>query len=143
MMREEIQKPENKTGIGKKVLVTFGIIFVALGVFLGSFACSFQVMIESAKASNADENTLESENAKLKETVQMLEEQVEILEAELEQAEDKTEVVTWAQTPRATSSNAATSKPKATTTATSKPTATAKPTATPKPTATAAVDIEP
>ncbi len=144
-MREEIQKPENKTGAGRKVLVTFGIILIALGVFLGSFSCSFQVMIESAKNSNIDENALESENVKLKENVQILEEQVEILEAELEKHQDKVEVPTPTATNTSNASGSATSKPAATSkpTATSKATAAAKPTATPKPTATAAVELEP
>lgn len=85
-MREEIQESvqKKKTGKGRKVLVSFGILFIAVGVFLGSFACSFQVMIESAKSGRESENSLEAENQKLQSDVQLLKDQVTILEAELE-----------------------------------------------------------
>lgn len=85
-MREEVQKSvvKQKTGKGRKVLVSFGILLITAGVFLGSFACSFQMMIESAKSSQEDENSLAIENKKLQSDVQLLQDQITILETELE-----------------------------------------------------------
>lgn len=84
-MREEQLPPVKKRSAkGRKTLMVFGILFIISGVFLGSFACSFQVMIQAAQAEETDENTLQSENAKLKEDVQLLQDQITILQAELD-----------------------------------------------------------
>ena len=84
-MREEQLPPVKKgSARGRKTLMVFGILFIIAGVFLGSFACSFQVMIQAAQSEETDENTLQSENAKLKEDVQLLQDQITILQAELD-----------------------------------------------------------
>ena len=83
-MREEktsvSKKPSYK---GRKTLVVFGLLFILAGVFIGSFACSFQVMIQAENSSKTDENSIEAENRKLKENVQLLQDQITILESEL------------------------------------------------------------
>lgn len=84
-MREEQQSiSKRRTTKGRKTLVVFGILFIIAGVFLGSFACSFQMMIQAANAAQADEGTLENENKKLREDVQLLQDQVTVLQTELE-----------------------------------------------------------
>ena len=82
-MREEKPKKQKKsTGKGRKTLVVFGLLFILSGVFLAAFTCSFQVMIQAENESKNDENSVEAENKRLKENVQLLQDQITILEAE-------------------------------------------------------------
>ncbi len=108
-MRDAIESQQKtKTGAGRKVLIVFGLLFLAIGVFLASFACSFQMMIESAEAAQADEASLENENEELREEVQLLQDQVDILEGELEKYKGtaKKATVKPAETSSGKSSNA-------------------------------------
>lgn len=114
-MREIEQS--KKTGKGRKALVVVGIIFLIAGIFLASFACSFQVMIQSA-ASEPAEGTLEAENEKLREENQLLQDRITILESEIEASKPTAAMMEATSTPTASSS------------ATAKPTQSAKPTAT-------------
>lgn len=83
-MREDQPTVRKRGAKGRKTLVVFGILFIVAGVFLGSFTCSFQIMIQAANSAQTDEDTLESENRKLKEDVQLLQDQVTVLQTELE-----------------------------------------------------------
>ena len=78
-----IEKPASKKSgsTGRNVLVTMGLFFVIIGVFLGAFACSFQVMISAdSQGDENDKNKMES----LQEEVQLLTDQITVLENELE-----------------------------------------------------------
>lgn len=68
-------------GTGKKVLVGIGLFFIIIGVFLGSFVCSFHVMI-SAESQPSNNESSKSDNAQ--EEIQLLTDQITILENELE-----------------------------------------------------------
>lgn len=82
-MREEKPKKQKKsTGKGRKTLVVFGLIFILTGVFLASFTCSFQIMIQAENESKNDQISVEAENKRLKENVQLLQDQLTILESE-------------------------------------------------------------
>ncbi len=98
-MREEIENQEKaKTGAGRKVLVAFGLLFLSVGIFLTSLACTFHLMNQEEEAVvEVDENSLENENQKLKEEIQILTEQVDILESELEKYEGTARKATPAQ----------------------------------------------
>lgn len=140
---------EKKKGIsgGRKTLVFFGILFLVIGVFLGSFACSFQVMIQAANSTRTDDKTLQSENEKLKGTILLLQDQISILEAEkgklapsagpTPSASATAPSATAKPKSSASTSTSSGSSPKSTTSATKKPTesnsstsASAKPTTT-------------
>ncbi len=143
-MREETQMSSmgGRSSKGRKVLTVFGIIFIAMGVFLASFTCSFQVMIESAKAAQMDGDSLENENKKLREDVQLLQDQITILETELTRyqgtdsakagataapsAKPGATATSSAKKNTAASQSSTSSKPTATATKSSAPTATAK-----------------
>ena len=82
-MREEKPKTQKKsTGKGRKTLVVFGLIFILTGVFLAAFTCSFQIMIQAENESKNDQTSVEAENKRLKENVQLLQDQLTILESE-------------------------------------------------------------
>lgn len=82
-MREEKPKKQKKsTGKGRKTLVVFGLIFILTGVFLAAFTCSFQIMIQAENESKNDQTSVEAENKRLKENVQLLQDQLTILESE-------------------------------------------------------------
>lgn len=82
-MREEQPAVQKRSAKGRKTLMVFGILFIIAGVFLGSFTCSFQMMIQAANSEKADEDSLESENRKLQENVQLLQDQITVLQNEL------------------------------------------------------------
>ena len=127
----EIEQPK-KTGKGRKALVIAGILFLIAGIFLASFACSFQVMIQSAN-SDPQEGTLEAENQKLREENQLLQDRITILESEIE-ASKPTAAMLEATDEPTSSSSSATAKPSQS----ARPAAasSSKPSATPKPSAT-------
>lgn len=82
-MREEKPKKQKKsTSKGRKTLVVFGLIFILTGVFLAAFTCSFQIMIQAENESKNDQTSVEAENKRLKENVQLLQDQLTILESE-------------------------------------------------------------
>ena len=82
-MREEKPKKQKKpTGKGRKTLVVFGLIFILTGVFLAAFTCSFQIMIQAENESKNDQTSVEAENQRLKENIQLLQDQLTILESE-------------------------------------------------------------
>ncbi len=74
-----------KTPLGKKILATFGILFIAIGVFLAAFGLSYRLIMlpktttvpkDNAEAEiirlNTQINQLETENRKLKEENEIL-----------------------------------------------------------------------
>lgn len=126
----EIEQPK-KTGKGRKALVIVGILFLIAGIFLASFACSFQVMIQSAN-SDPQEGTLEAENQKLREENQLLQDRITILESEIEASKPTAAMLEATDEP--TSSSSATAKPSQS----AKPAASSssKPSSAPKPSAT-------
>ncbi len=79
------QKKKNKTSGGRWVLAVFGMLLVAMGIFLASFGFSFKMMMlperttENGDTPEAQIERLELENAKLEEDIRRLEEQNEIL----------------------------------------------------------------
>lgn len=75
---------KRKVSPGRKILMAFGILFVSIAVFLGSFVFSFNLIINAANQKKVDDGTLQSENAKLKEDVQILEDKNKILQAEID-----------------------------------------------------------
>ena len=82
-MREEKPKKQKKsTGKGRKTLVVFGLIFILTGVFLAAFTCSFQIMIQAENESKNDQTSVEAENQRLKENIQLLQDQLSILESD-------------------------------------------------------------
>ena len=78
-----------KTSKGRKVLTVLGTIFIGIGVFLGAFTLSVQVMIHAANSAQTDENVIQNENKKLKENVQLLQDQLDLMESDLERYRDE------------------------------------------------------
>lgn len=73
-----------KTTAGRKVLMIFGIFFLSVAVFLASFVFSFNFIINASNQEQMDDGSIEAENAKLKEDIQILEDQNKILQAEID-----------------------------------------------------------
>ena len=82
-MRKETSAPKGASSAWKKLLIGFGILLIVIGVALSSFALSFQVMIEVANPDKTGDS-LEAENARLKQQVQILNEQVTVLQNQVE-----------------------------------------------------------
>ncbi len=78
-MRKKISVQKESSSVGKKILTGFGILLIVFGVMLCSFALSFQVMIEAANPDKSGDS-LEAENAKLKQQVQILNDQITVLQ---------------------------------------------------------------
>ena len=48
IQEEQTERPQGRSTRGRKALIVLGILFIVSGVFLGSFVCSFHMMIQAA-----------------------------------------------------------------------------------------------
>ncbi len=81
-----MQEDGSKKASGRrKFLVVFGIVFVAIGVFLAAFGLSFKIMMLPKIDPNAPDSPeaqverLKEENSRLEEDIRRLKEQNDIL----------------------------------------------------------------
>lgn len=105
-MKEE-KNNKKSIGKGRKALVVFALIFILSGVFLASFTCSFQVMIQAENNNKNDENSIEAENKRLKENIQLLQDRLTILEAEKERGTSSAKPTSSVKPTTGTSSSSA------------------------------------
>ena len=105
-----MEKPASKksSNTGRNLLVGIGLFFVIIGVFLGAFACSFQVMISADSQGNENEK---SQTESLQEEVQLLTDQITVLENELERYKEieRKPAVNTTQSSKSTSSSSGSS----------------------------------
>ena len=100
------ENEKKQSSAGRKTLMIVGILFVSIAVFLGSFVFSFNMIINAANQKKVDDGSIEAENAKLKEDVQILEDKNKILQAEIDRYTGKSSAKATAKpTAKKTSSN--------------------------------------